>query len=117
MTHFVNDKCANCKHTNCVEVCPTDCFHEGKNMLVINPENCIDCGICVAECPVDAIVHYTGQNNDDATLHWLNFNRDMVAQHAWPLLTQVKPAMPNAEEAAKIADKRHLISEEPGEGD
>ena len=55
MTYVVNDKCIMCKHTDCVEVCPVDCFYEGPNMLVINPEECIDCGACEPECPVDAI--------------------------------------------------------------
>lgn len=56
MTHFVTEKCIKCKYTDCVEVCPVDCFYEGANMLVINPNECIDCGVCVSECPVDAIV-------------------------------------------------------------
>ena len=51
MAHLVNDKCIMCKHTTCVDVCPVDCFYEGENMLVINPEECIDCGVCVPECP------------------------------------------------------------------
>lgn len=117
MTHFVNDKCANCKHTNCVEVCPADCFYEGQNMLVIHPDECIDCGLCVVECPVDAIVHYTGQDNDEMTLHWLNFNREMIEKNAWPRLTQIKNPMSTAEDACKIVDKRHFINEEAGEGD
>ena len=55
MTYVVNDKCIMCKHTDCVEVCPVDCFYEGENMLVINPDECIDCGVCEPECPEDAI--------------------------------------------------------------
>ena len=55
MTHVVTENCINCKHTDCVEVCPVDCFHEGPNFLVIDPESCIDCTLCVAECPVGAI--------------------------------------------------------------
>ena len=55
MTYIVNDKCIKCKHTTCVDVCPVDCFYEGKNMLVIKPDECIDCGVCEPECPVDAI--------------------------------------------------------------
>ena len=56
MTYLVNDKCIKCKLTDCVDVCPVDCFYEGKNMLVIKPDECIDCGVCEPECPVDAIV-------------------------------------------------------------
>ena len=59
MTYLVNDKCIRCKHTDCVEICPVDCFYEGPNMLVINPDECIDCGVCVPECPVDAIIEDT----------------------------------------------------------
>ena len=55
MAYSVNDKCIMCKHTDCVEVCPVDCFYEGENMLVINPDECIDCGACLPECPVEAI--------------------------------------------------------------
>ena len=56
MTYLVNDNCIKCKHMDCVEVCPVDCFYEGENMLVINPDECIDCGVCEPECPVDAII-------------------------------------------------------------
>ncbi len=56
MTYLVTDNCIKCKHTDCVEVCPVDCFYEADNFLAINPDECIDCGVCVPECPVDAIV-------------------------------------------------------------
>ena len=56
MSYLVTDNCVKCKHTTCVSVCPVDCFYEGDNMLVINPDECIDCGVCVPECPADAIV-------------------------------------------------------------
>ena len=59
MTYIVNDKCIKCKLMDCVEVCPVDCFYEGKNMLVIKPDECIDCGVCEPECPVDAIISDT----------------------------------------------------------
>ena len=59
MTYLVNEKCIKCKYTDCVEVCPVDCFYEGENMLVINPDECIDCGVCEPECPVDAIISDT----------------------------------------------------------
>ena len=55
MTYIVNENCIKCKFTDCVEVCPVDCFYEGENMLVIHPDECIDCGVCEPECPVDAI--------------------------------------------------------------
>ena len=55
MTYVVTEKCIRCKYLDCVEVCPVDCFYEGENMLVIHPDECIDCGVCEPECPVDAI--------------------------------------------------------------
>ena len=55
MTYIVNESCIRCKYMDCVEVCPVDCFYEGENMLVIHPDECIDCGVCEPECPVDAI--------------------------------------------------------------
>ena len=70
MTYTVNDKCIMCKHTDCVEVCPVDCFYEGENMLVINPDECIDCGVCEPECPEDAILPDT----DPAGAEWVTFN-------------------------------------------
>ena len=69
MPHIVNEKCIKCKYTDCVEVCPVDCFYEGDDMLFINPDECIDCGVCIPECPVDAIVdgdaEYDGMKLDD----------------------------------------------------
>ena len=70
MTYTVNDKCIMCKHTDCVEVCPVDCFYEGENMLVINPDECIDCGVCEPECPEDAILPDT----DPEGAKWVEFN-------------------------------------------
>ena len=65
MTYIVKDECIKCKHTTCVEVCPVDCFYEGENMLVINPNECIDCGVCEPECPVNAIVSDYEYNEKD----------------------------------------------------
>ena len=63
MTYLVNESCIKCKFTDCVEVCPVDCFYEGENMLVINPDECIDCGVCEPECPVDSIIADTEEEN------------------------------------------------------
>ena len=72
MTYIVNDKCIKCKLMDCVEVCPVDCFYEGKNMLVIKPDECIDCGVCEPECPVDAIKPDT----EDGSEKWLELNKN-----------------------------------------
>ena len=71
MTYLVNEKCIKCKLMDCVEVCPVDCFYEGKNMLVIKPDECIDCGVCEPECPVAAII----SDNDDSGGKWLEVNK------------------------------------------
>ena len=71
MTYIVNEKCIKCKYTDCVEVCPVDCFYEGENMLVIHPDECIDCGVCEPECPVEAIKPDTEPNLEK----WLELNR------------------------------------------
>jgi len=91
MTYIVNDKCIMCKHTDCVEVCPVDCFYEGENMLVINPDECIDCGVCEPECPVNAIEPDT-QNNAKS---WIEFNKKYSSE--WKQITKKKDALPGAE--------------------
>ncbi len=90
MTYLVNDKCIKCKYTDCVEVCPVDCFYEGENMLVINPDECIDCGVCEPECPVDAIISDT----DDKDKKWLGVNQKF--SEIWPNITMKKDSPPDA---------------------
>ena len=70
MTFVVTDACIKCKYTDCVEVCPVDCFYEGENMLAINPDECIDCGVCEPECPIDAI-----KPESPDLLNWIEINR------------------------------------------
>ncbi len=83
----MNDKCIMCKHTSCVEVCPVDCFYEGKNTLVINPDECIDCGVCEPECPEEAII----PDHLDEDNKWLDFNTKWSAK--WPVITEAKDPM------------------------
>ena len=99
MTYIVNDKCIKCKFTDCVDVCPVDCFYEGENMLVINPDECIDCGVCEPECPVDAIVSDTEEGATD----WLELN-DKYSRE-WPNITESKESLPNANEHENEEDK------------
>ena len=84
MTYVVNEKCIKCKYTDCVEVCPVDCFYEGENMLVIHPDECIDCGVCEPECPVDAIKPDT----EPGLEKWLELNRKY--SETWPNITSKK---------------------------
>ena len=85
MTYLVIDNCIKCKHMDCVEVCPVDCFYEGENFLAINPSECIDCGVCVPECPVDAIVQDSEMKEPDLT-KWLEINTKY--SNIWPNITE-----------------------------
>lgn len=105
MTYVVLEKCIKCKYTDCVEVCPVDCFHEGPNMLVIDPEECIDCSLCVPECPVDAIVSEDDLSEEQHPL--LQLNRELAEQ--WPVIDERKDPPPDADEWTDVPDKlRHL---------
>ena len=92
MTYIVNDNCIKCKLTDCVDVCPVDCFYEGKNMLVIKPDECIDCGVCEPECPVDAIKADTEKDSEK----WLVVNKKY--SEIWPNINIKKEALQNWEE-------------------
>jgi len=111
MTYVVTDNCIKCKYTDCVEVCPVDCFYEGANMLVIHPDECIDCGVCVPECPAEAIF----PDSDSAvTQEWLDLNRKFSA--IWPNLNHKKPALPDADAWNGVPDKyAEYFDEKPGE--
>ncbi|MEZ5813780.1 MAG: ferredoxin family protein [Alphaproteobacteria bacterium] len=112
MTFVVTDVCIRCKYTDCVEVCPVDCFYEGENMLVINPDECIDCGVCEPECPIEAILPDT----EEGAEKWVELNREYSEK--WPNITGKKEPMPEAEEMKDIKNKIETdFSPEPGEGD
>jgi len=99
MTYIVNQACIKCKYTDCVEVCPVDCFYEGENMLVINPDECIDCGVCVPECPIDAI-----QPDTDPDIEYLVAHNQTYAQ-LWPRITKKKPAPIDADNWIDVTNK------------
>ena len=112
MTYVVLENCIMCKHTDCVEVCPVDCFYEGENMLVIHPDECIDCGVCEPECPADAIRPDTEKGLEE----WIDINKKYA--EAWPVLTVKRDPMPEAEKFDGESDKfKKYFSENPGEGD
>ena len=90
MAYVVGDNCIKCKYTDCVQVCPVDCFYEGENMLVISPDECIDCGVCQAECPAEAILPDT-----EADAKFAELNRDYSTK--WPNITKKKDAPPDAD--------------------
>ena len=111
MTYVVTENCIKCKFTDCVEVCPVDCFYEGENFLVIHPDECIDCGVCEPECPADAIRPDTEPNLES----WLELNTKFA--DIWPNITMKKDQMADAEDFDGKADKLAMFSDKPGEGD
>lgn len=105
MTYVITDHCIRCKFTDCVEVCPVDCFHEGPNYLVIDPDECIDCGVCVPECPVEAILEEENLPSDK--VHFLALNAELAK--VWPVITEKKDPPDDAADWEAIPDKlRHL---------
>ena len=116
MTVVVTDACIKCKYTDCVAVCPVDCFYEGENTLVIKPDECIDCGVCEPECPAKAIL----PDSTDEGKKWVDFNAKYA--ELWPVITQQRDSLPDAddwnpEKGYSGGSKLDLLSENPGEGD
>ena len=111
MTFIVTENCIKCKYTDCVEVCPVDCFYEGENMLVINPEECIDCGVCEPECPIGAIVP-----ESEELIDWIELNKKY--SNLWPQITIKKDPSPDADDYRDMPDKfQKFFNENPGEDD
>ncbi len=105
MTHVVTESCIKCKHTDCVDVCPVDCFKEGPNFLVIDPDECIDCAVCIPECPVNAI--FAEEDLPEDQRHFTVLNADLAK--AWPTITDTKPALPDAEQWKDTKDKLQYL--------
>ena len=113
MTYIVNEKCIKCKEMDCVDVCPVDCFYEGENMLVIKPEECIDCGVCEPECPVDAITADTVEGANE----WVDINTKY--SELWPNITKkrAEDVPVDHEKWRSVNDKKQYLSKKPGRGD
>jgi ferredoxin len=105
MTYVVTEACIKCKYTDCVEVCPVDCFYEGNNMLVINPDECIDCGVCEPECPIEAI-----KPESEELVEAIEVNRKYSA--IWPQITTKKDPLPEADKYKDETDKFEKYFEE-----
>ena len=103
MTHVVSENCIKCKYTDCVDVCPVDCFREGPNMLVIDPDECIDCAVCIPECPVNAI--FAEEDVPKGEIQFIKINADLAKLPTWKSITKRKPALPDAEAWADVKDK------------
>ena len=111
MTYVVTEACIRCKYMDCVEVCPVDCFYEGKNMLVIHPDECIDCGVCEPECPAEAIHPDTVPDMEK----WLQLNAEYAS--IWPNISQMGVPPADGKEFEGVADKfEKFFDPEPGEG-
>jgi ferredoxin len=107
VTYLVTENCIKCKHTDCVSVCPVDCFYEGPNFLAINPDECIDCGVCVPACPIEAIV--SDNNQDIDVVFWTDLNRQLSAK--WPNILNKKDPLPDADQWNGKENKLNLLEE------
>ncbi len=105
MAYVVAEACIRCKYTDCVEVCPVDCFREGPNFLVIDPTECIDCSLCVAECPADAI--YAADDLPEDQRGFIELNAELAGQ--WQRIVEKKDAPADADQWRKVKDKLHLL--------
>jgi ferredoxin len=105
MTHVVIESCIKCKYTDCVDVCPVDCFREGPNMLAIEPDECIDCAVCIPECPVNAI--YAEEDVPEDQRDFIALNVEL--SRGWQPITRMKPAPTDADEWKDVRAKRHLL--------
>ncbi|AEK57568.1 MULTISPECIES: ferredoxin FdxA [Acidithiobacillus] len=107
MTYVVTESCIKCKYTDCVDVCPVDCFREGPNFLVIDPDECIDCTLCEPECPAEAI--FRDDDLPEGQEEFLEINARLAK--TWPPIIQKKAAPADADDWAKVKDKRALLEE------
>ena len=105
MTYVVTESCIKCKYTDCVEVCPVDCFHAGPNFLVIDPDECIDCTLCVAECPVEA--SYAEDDLPENQRHFIALNAEL--SKTWKTIVEKIDPPEDADEWAKVKDKKNLL--------
>jgi|TARA_B100001057_G_scaffold281288_1_gene281629 ferredoxin len=105
MTHIVTESCIKCRYTDCVDVCPVDCFRAGPNFLVIDPDECIDCAVCIPECPVDAI--YAEEDVPEDQKDFIDLNAELSKE--WPSITRAEEKADDADKWADVDDKRNLL--------
>ena len=105
MTFLVGENCIKCKLTDCVEVCPVDCFYEGPNMLVIHPDECIDCALCEPECPVDAI--FSEDEMPDGQEDFLEINAELA--EIWPNINEMKDPPDDEADWREVPGKRKYL--------
>ncbi|KKW67812.1 ferredoxin [Lampropedia cohaerens] len=107
MTHVVTENCIKCKYTDCVDVCPVDCFKEGPNFLIIDPEECIDCAVCVPECPAEAI--FAEEDVPPDQQHFIEINAELCASDNYKTITKRKAPLPDADEWNGKPDKLQYL--------
>ncbi|MBX7256765.1 MAG: ferredoxin family protein [Candidatus Hydrogenedentes bacterium] len=113
MAYIVAEPCIRCKYVDCVAICPVMCFHEGANCLVIDPDECIDCGACVDQCPVNAI--YPEESLPEKWREYVDLNARFSKE--WPTITMKKEPLASADEYKSVENKRSLLDPAPGNGD
>ena len=106
MTHVVTESCIRCRYTDCVDVCPVDCFRAGPNFLIIDPDECIDCAVCVAECPVNAI--YAEEDVPADQQHFIKINVDLTP--LWPSITKTTTPLPDADDWKDVKEKLQYLA-------
>lgn len=107
MTFVVTEQCIRCKYTDCVEVCPVDCFREGPNFLVIDPDECIDCALCEPECPANAI--YSEDDLPEDQKQFIEINKNLSKK--WPVITRNKGGLPDSDQWKAVPDKLQYLEE------
>ena len=107
MTHVVTENCIKCKYTDCVDVCPVDCFREGPNMLVIDPDECIDCAVCIPECPANAIFAEDDVPSDQS--EFIHLNAALAHEDGWRPIFRTKLSLPEADAWNGKPGKRNLL--------
>jgi ferredoxin len=105
MTYVVTENCIKCVYTDCVVVCPADCFRVGPNFMVIEPEECLDCALCVAECPVGAIM--ADDDVPESQLQFIKLNEELARK--WPALTKMRSSLPEADNWSKVTNKLQYL--------
>ena len=105
MTHIVTESCIKCRYTDCVDVCPVDCFRKGPNFLVIDPEECIDCAVCIPECPVEAI--YAEEDVPEDQKEFIEINAELSKM--WPSITRAESHLDDADEWANVTEKKQHL--------
>lgn len=108
MTFVVTERCIRCKLSDCVEVCPVDCFREGPNMLVIDPDECIDCNLCVPECPIEAI--YADEDVPENMQEFIGLNAELAKK--WPEITIMKEPPADHKEWEDVVEKRQYLEKQ-----